>query len=188
MNAERTSYIDTPARYGRITRFLHWSMAVLFAWQFTSALLRVFAEDSPIEQFFWGTHASTGTLLMALAVARGAWGLINFSRRPAAGKGMLGLLAAGGHLALYLLMMAVPALALLRSYGRGRGLSVFGVQLFEARGTEISTLMTPGNALHGVLGWTLLALACAHIFMALVHRYVWKDQVLARMAGRPSLS
>lgn len=178
--------LDTPVRYGSVTRFLHWAMAVLFAWQFSSALLRVFAEDTAIEKFFWSTHPSTGTLILVLAVTRGAWGLVNLGRRPDSGRGILGLLATGGHLALYLLMMAVPALALTRSYGRGRGLSVFGVQLFEARGTEIPALMTPANALHGLLGWTLLALACAHIFMALVHRYVWKDQVLARMAGRPS--
>ncbi len=178
--------MDTPDRYGSISRLFHWSMAALFAWQFTSALLRVLAEDTPIEQFFWGTHASLGALLFALAFARGAWGLVNFSQRPHAGKDALGLLAAAGHGMLYLLMMIVPALALARSYGRGRGLSVFGMPVFEARGTEIASLMAPGNALHGALGWTLLALACAHILMALTHRYVWKDGVLSRMAGQPS--
>lgn len=66
--------LDTPVRYGSVTRFLHWGMAILFAWQFSSALLRVFAEDISIEKFFWSTHPSTGTLILILAVTRGAWG------------------------------------------------------------------------------------------------------------------
>ena len=30
-------WLDTPARYGRISRWLHWGMALLFAWQFIAA-------------------------------------------------------------------------------------------------------------------------------------------------------
>ncbi|MCD0503228.1 cytochrome b [Bordetella petrii] len=174
--------MDTPDSYGIVTRTLHWSMAAIFAWQFTGATLHFFIEDAPVRNFFWSTHSSLGVLLLVLVFLRGAWGLANLSRRPSYQAGILGCAAAAGHILLYALMLAVPVLAVLRSYGRGRGLSVFGVQVFEARGTEIPHLIAPGAALHGLLGWTLLALVVGHIVMALVHHYALKDGALTRMA------
>ncbi len=32
-------WLDTPSRYGRVSRAFHWLMAALFAWQFAGALL-----------------------------------------------------------------------------------------------------------------------------------------------------
>jgi len=156
-------------------------MALLFLWQFTSGLLRVLIKDTDIATFFWRTHHSIGFTLFLLVLLRGIWGLINLSRRPSHGTHFLGRCASLGHLAMYLLMIAVPGLAIVRAYGRGRGFAPFGVQLFEPTGVELPTLMAPGNALHGLLGWVLLALIAGHIAMVLLHRYVWKDGVTARM-------
>lgn len=36
-----SGWLDTPQRYGRISRAFHWLMAALFAWQFAGALLYV---------------------------------------------------------------------------------------------------------------------------------------------------
>ena len=47
---------DTPYRYGLVSRGLHWGMALLFVWQFTSAALQLFVEATPLESFFWPTH------------------------------------------------------------------------------------------------------------------------------------
>src|SRR5690606_8668377 len=101
----------------------------------------------------------------ALAVLRALWALKNLRRRPPAGAGAIGLLARLGHAGLYALMVAVPVIAMARSYGRGKGLAVFGMPLFEASGREYSTLVALGNALHGWLGWALLAVACGHVAM-----------------------
>lgn len=172
---------DNEHGYGYFSRFLHWSMAALFAWQFTSGILRFFVKDTDIAMFFWRTHHSIGSALFVLVLLRGTWGLFNLRRRPAHSSNLLGRLAAIGHLCLYLLMIVVPLLAIVRAYGRGRGFAPFGVQLFEPTGVQIPALMAPGNALHGLLGWTLLALIAGHIVMVLIHRYVWKDAVTQRM-------
>lgn len=80
-------------------------------------------------------------------------------------------------------MIAVPVIAVLRTYGRGRGFSPFGVTIMQPTGQEIPALVDLGAALHGELGWVLLAVIAGHIAMVLVHRRIGED-VLPRMAGR----
>ncbi len=181
MSAAISPWRDHAGGYGRITRTLHWLMAALLAWQFTSVTLRVLAEDTAIEGFFWSTHFSVGFLLLLLACLRGAWGLINLGRRPAKGAGLLGRFAGVGHLLLYTLMIVVPLLALGRSYGRGRGFSAFGVQIFSPGGEPVPALVDAGSAFHGLLGWTLLVLIVGHIVMAFAHRPINGQPVLRRM-------
>jgi len=177
---------DRPDGYGIVSRTLHWGMALLFAWQFTSAILRVVAEDTAVEGFFWQTHYSVGFTIWVLFFLRGAWGLANFRRRPAhEGPPLLARAATLGHLVLYVLMLVVPSLAIARAVGGGRGLRVYGLQLVAPGGEPNPSLTAPGNALHGLLGWTLLALIAGHVAMALWHGLVRRDATLRRMTRGP---
>lgn len=178
---------DHERGYGPVSRFLHWAMAVLFGWQFLSAILHAVARDLPLARFFWSYHGSVGVLLFATIFLRGAWGLINFRRRPPH-AGLIGHGARIGHLMLYVLMFVVPTLAVLRSIGSGRGLSAFGIQLIAGSGERIAELMAPANALHGLLGWLLIILTLGHVTMALIHAVIWRDGVLSRMTrgGAPT--
>ena len=171
--------MDTKLRYGVVSRFLHWGMALLFAWQFSSAASRVFFEDSALESFLWGTHRTVGVLLLSLLVLRVLWALANASRRPSS----VSVMATLGHVALYGLMFAVPTIALIRQYGSGRSLEVFGLTLMSGfDGEEITWMTNLGGLLHGELGWTLLALIVGHIVMAFLHRKLTHHDVLTRMA------
>lgn len=175
---------DTPSGYGAISRLLHWGMALLLAWQFTSAILRVVADDTPIEGFFWSTHATVGVTLWLLVLVRGIWALMNFSRRPKSeGPRLLGMLASTTHLLLYLLMVVVPTLAILRAIGNGRGWRVYGLQLVAPGGEPNPALTDPAKALHGWLGWTLLVLVICHIAAAIYHGFIRKDGTLTRMTS-----
>ncbi len=171
--------LDTPIRYGWVSRLLHWGMALLFAWQFTSATAHWLFPDTPFETFFWGTHYPMGVLLLTLVVLRALWALVNTSRRPRS----VSVMATLGHLALYGLMIAVPTIALIRQFGSGRSLEVFGVSLMSGfEGEEITWMTDLGGLLHGELGWVLLALVVGHIVMAVLHRKLTHHDVLARMA------
>ncbi len=173
---------DSPAGYGRISRTFHWGMAMLFAWQFTSAALHFFAPDTPAEEFFFSRHFDVGFLLWCLIWLRGLWGLANLSRRPAhAGPAGLRRAATLGHLALYLLMIAVPSIALLRAYGSERGFSALGIEIFAPQESEIEWMVELGGALHGELGWTLMAVVAGHVAIALWHGFVRHDGTLGRM-------
>lgn len=174
---------DSPERYGVVSRLLHWLMAPLFAWMLISALFRVSGSEAALARFFWSTHYSVGFCILLLVLVRALWGLLNLGSRPAYGGGPVAWAARAGHLALYGLMIAIPTLGTLRAYGGGRGLRVFGVEVLAATGERVPALMAPANAVHGLLGWTLFALILGHVLMVLVHRHVWRQDVLARMLG-----
>ena len=179
----RDILIDSPARYGLVSRMLHWGMAALFAWQFAGMAIKLALGRHPLSSFFVGTHASLGTLLLLLVLLRGGWGLLNARRRPPHGAGWLGRAAQLGHLTIYGLMLAVPLLGLLRQYGSGQAFAPFGIPLWSATGKTDPTLVGAGDAAHGELGWVLLAIVAGHVAMVAFHGLVLRHPVLPRMAG-----
>ncbi|MET0270669.1 MAG: cytochrome b/b6 domain-containing protein, partial [Sphingomonas sp.] len=119
-----------------------------------------------------------------LAVPRLLWALANRTRRPPAAPPPLGHAARAGHLLLYGMMVVIPAIALLRAYGDGKGLALGTVQLIPASGRRIPALTAPADLLHAALGWGLAALVFGHLAMALLHHFVTRDDTLRRMLGR----
>ncbi|OHQ28296.1 cytochrome B [Neisseria sp. HMSC066H01] len=117
-----------------------------------------------------------------MIIVRIVWALLNASKRPAADS----FAAKAGHLALYVLMLAVPVIGMIRQYGSGRGpLKVFGVEVMQGSPEKIEWMANLGNMAHGKLGWLLFALVAGHIAMVVVHRIQGHD-VLYRMIGRRS--
>src|SRR3546814_2393319 len=55
-------WLDSPQAYGSITRFLHWGMAALFAWQFASSALHAWNREAGISRWFWQSHVSLGEI------------------------------------------------------------------------------------------------------------------------------
>lgn len=175
-----SSVWDQPYGYGLVSRGFHWLMAGLFAVQFLSAILHVIERKMALTEVLWAAHASVGFTLLVLVILRAVWGLLNIGRRPLHGKGFLGLASLGGHIAMYGLMISIPAVAVLRAFGGGRGFSVFGIELFQP-GERNALLMAPARLLHGPAGWALLALVAGHVVMVFVHRYAWREDILGRM-------
>lgn len=172
--------MDHAYGYGLVSRFFHWAMALLVLYQIFTATLHYFLDDTAITDFFFSWHFSNGVLLLCLAVLRGAWGLINLSRRPAHDQG-IHRLAAVGHVVMYALLIAIPTIALVRAYGSEHAFSPFGIDLFAARDAKIEWMTNFGNEWHGFFGWILFTLIAGHIVMAFVHSYVWKQPMIARM-------
>ena len=176
-------WLDSPLRYGLVSRLLHWAMAALLFWQFAGMAVRIVVGRHPVTAFMVGSHKPLGTLLMLLVLLRGAWGLSQWRRRPPHPRTLVGRGAAAGHAVLYALMLYVPAVALLREAGSGRGFAPFGIPLFPATGQEIAWMLAPANLSHGVLAWTLAALVAGHVLMVALHQLWWRDGTFARMAG-----
>ena len=173
-------WLDTPERYGRISRSFHWLMAVLFAWHFAGALLYVGTGDTALTRFVGASHFTMGFTLFVLVLLRGAWGLANLSRRPPH-PGRRGRAAVIGHAAIYGLMVVVPGIALMRQYGSGKAFSPYGIPVMPERADKIAWMMMPADRLHYWLGFTLLAVVLGHMAMAVLHRVLWKEDVLVRM-------
>jgi len=174
---------DTLNRYGTVTRLFHWTVALLLFWQLGGMIMKNVLGRVPLMKFWVGTHASIGVLLFAIIVLRAFWAFRQRHRRPGYQFGFIGKAARAAHSFLYILMIAVPGLAILRMAGQGKGITLFGVELSAPTGQEIAWMTAPANAVHGLLAWTLLALILGHIAMVTLHRFLWRDNILSRMAG-----
>ena len=170
---------DTAARYGTVSRWLHWSMALGFLWMFGSVLGADLTSDRRVQGMLRDGHKHVGSLLWVLVLLRGLWALAHARQRPAS----VTLMAKLGHWALYALMIAIPSIALLRQYGSGRAFSPLGLPFFPGfdQSEKIDWMVKLGGLLHGELAWVLLALIAGHVAMALWHRRTGHDDVLPRM-------
>ncbi|MBT8419090.1 MAG: cytochrome b [Silicimonas sp.] len=173
---------DTPARYGLLSRTLHWGMAALFAAQFISAAAHwALPRENTLREALWSYHNDLGMTLFLLVLVRGVWGLMNIPRRPEQ-SGRMGTAAVAGHVAIYALMVIVPASRILAAAGSTRGLSYFGIEIFAPRDVEVAWMQVAAEW-HGTMGWILGLLVLGHIAMAAIwHRMVRRDGVLERMA------
>ncbi len=172
---------DSSIRYGFITRFFHWLMAIGFAWMFLTVVARFINEDAAFTKAVFAYHAQVGFTLLWLGVLRVIWAVLQRSNRPKSD-----LAANLGHACLYVLMIAVPLIALLRTIGSDRGFTYWGVwSILQPTGEKIEWMRTLGNTLHGNLGWLLFALIIGHIFFAIKHSLVPGDErVLSRIIGK----
>ena len=175
--------MDNGLRYGLVTRALHWGIAGFLLYQLGGVIAGSLLGETPLTEAWGSSHKAVGLLLFVLAVVRAVWGLINLGRRPAAHPGLLGKVAVASHLVLYGLLLFVPGVALLRQYGSGRPFEAFGLSVMQGGHDRIEWMTKLGSDFHGEMAWVLLALLAGHIVMALVHRFVWKDDTFKRMAG-----
>ena len=175
--------MDTPERYGAVSRLLHWGMALLLLAQFVAAAAHWgLPRDDAFREAVWSYHPDLGITLFIIVLLRGVWGLSNLSRRPDH-PGAMGKIAVLVHLLMYGPMIAVPGARILGAAGSERGLSFLGMEIFAPQQVEVAWMQAPAEW-HGEMGWVLLALIVGHAFMGLVwHGLVRRDGTLERMTG-----
>lgn len=172
---------DTRERYGTISRFFHWTIALLVIWQALKLFDRIDDGEHWVGQTLVPWHISVGVLVLLLLVPRIFWALRNHGNRPPAPPpAALGFLAKAGHIALYAALVLMPVTGISIMLGNGYGLSVFGIELV-AKGAEIPWLAAFVGTLHSPVAWLLVLMVLGHAGMALVHHFVKKDGVLRRM-------
>ncbi|MGP9687327.1 cytochrome b [Halomonas sp. AOP25-F1-15] len=176
---------DSSNHYGRISRALHWLTAALVTLQFTVVLAWRGMGENAITLLLAsiGPHGSLGFMLLIVTLARLGWAWINRKQRPPCPPGLGGRIARLVHITFYGLLLWLPALAILRQYGRGGTLRFYGMELLPEAKRDITWMIAPAELLHGPLSWLLCGLVIGHIAMALVHRFWFKDKVLERMMG-----
>ncbi len=168
---------DTAERYGSITRWFHWGMAVLIIWQMLKFFDRISEGEHWVGQRLVPWHVSIGTLLLILVVARIIWKAKQ--RTGPAHDPATAFLVKAGHVLLYVGMVLMPVTGVLTMLGGGFGWTAFGIQL-AARGEKVPWMSTLGS-LHSPIAWIMLILVLGHIGIALVHHFVKQDDVLRRI-------
>ena len=168
--------------YTATAKSLHWLMALLI---FGLLALGFYMSDlplSPEKLQFYSWHKWAGVSVFVLVWLRLFWRL---THRPPAFAASLSdtqqALAHLGHLALYLLMIAIPVSGWLMSSAKGVQTVWFGVlPLPDLLGRD-KALGAQLADLHSALNIGLLVLIGGHAAVALFHHLVRKDDTLRRM-------
>lgn len=165
-------------QYGTVSRFIHWSMAVGFVWMMLTVILKVAADKTDIQQFFWSTHKAVGLLLLFTFFIRIMWTFKTIHERPDS----VSIWSKLGHIVLYIMMFLVPAIGLLRQYGSGKEFSINGITIIEGDAQrKIQWMIDLGSQFHGLLGWTFFAFICLHVVMVIVHYKRGEKAIVKRM-------
>lgn len=168
---------DSKERYGAVTRFFHWSMAVLVLWQLLKFFDRINDGEHWVGQTLVPWHISIGSLMLLIVIFRLIWAAKGKGNRPVQESNAA--LVKLGHGLLYAALVLMPVTGISYMVGNGYGWSAFETELI-GKGGEISWLATFGS-LHSYIAWALLFLVAGHIGMALIHHFVKKDGTLKRM-------
>jgi cytochrome b561 len=166
-------------RYDAVTMIFHWSTAILVLTQWFGAQTIDLFPRGALQVGARSMHIVGGLLLSALLVARIIWRMTRGRRLPPADKGGLDVLAKVVQWGLYGLLVAMVLVGMLLAWTRGD--SFFGLFRIPAYEPGNNALADQVQGIHAAIGWLILALAGLHASAALVHRYLWHDDVLGRM-------
>lgn len=170
-------------KYSRLQIAIHWLVFLLVVVAYAAMELRGLfpRSDRPMINM---VHVSCGISILVLMVAR----LLIRLKRPAPPivpkpKPMMTGLAHLGHLAIYLLFIALPLIGLVMMYNRGNLWLAFGLTMPHAAEANFDLVDTlkQYHVFLANLGYWLIGL---HALAALAHHYLWKDNTLLRMMPR----
>lgn len=190
--------MNTRESWGWPARLLHWVIAAIILFQLAVGFYMVnmiemsvdgIAERTALTQ----THKSWGFVVFVLALARIAWRALN--RRPALPDGMSAIeraLSEGAHLALYILMIALPVTGWLMA--SASPLNDAGGYMPQIRNMVFGLFELPDpfpkgdkaltetlGAIHAYAALGLAVLLVIHAGAALKHHLLDRDRVLMRM-------
>lgn len=173
---------NTSRQFGSLTKFLHWTIFILFCAQYFLINRRDYFPkgDSRIIEYTL-LHKSIGILLLALAVVFILWRHAGTRPKlPGSSPRWQILLARVTHSLLYIVLLLMPFSGIMMSMFSGYGASFFGLDLpmlFD----ENKAISGFFHEMHEIMAWIIIALVGLHIVGALYHHFKLKDNVLKRM-------
>lgn len=172
---------NNAVRYGFVAQGLHWIIAAMLIVQ---VALGKIADELPVgldKLALMARHKSVGITILALALIRLAWRLIDRPPPPPPMPRWQHAAARLTHAAFYLLLFAMPVSGWLTSSASNYPVSWFG--LFQ-----LPDFVRPDEGLehlfedvHETLANVLIALAILHVVAALKHQFIDRDGLLMRM-------
>lgn len=178
--------------YGWVAILFHWTIAVLIIgqWGLGWTMEHLVGPRLAFGLIQW--HKSFGLLILALALLRLLWRLINPRPRLPEGMSPFEKLTAGSvHRGLYWLMILLPF----------SGWALVSASVLEIPTYTFYLFVMPDLPLersdaaeafwtttHVVLGWVLLAIVAVHVLAALRHHFLLRDSVLKQMIRPASRS
>lgn len=160
------------AHYDRVSRALHWSIALLVLVQFATGWSWGYFERGSDPRFYlFRTHLASGYVILALAAVRVLWRLARPSLPLPAGTNRATAIAARAtHGLLYLLILVQP---------------IIGAIVTTAYGKSLGRWI---NEVHVTLAYVIAGIVALHIAAALWHQILRRDGLIYRMLPYEGLS
>jgi cytochrome b561 len=182
--------------YTATAKLLHWLIAAFIVALLAIGLTMTRIQDLQLRFELYQLHKSLGVTVLGLMILRLGWRLaVRPPELPARMSGIERAAARQTHLALYVLLLALPlsgwamVSAALPPFN-------FPTMLYktipwphipaieEMSGETKKTVEPFLKTLHAALGWALLALVALHVAAAMRHTIVLRDGVMLRMLPR----
>lgn len=171
---------NTKTRYGALAQALHWVIALGFVAQFAIAWYAESVQAMQLQFTLYNLHKSIGVTILALAVVRIAWRLINpVPPMPSGSQRWEELASRASHVLLYALLFAQPVAGLAFSMASSFPTVIWGVTVPDVGNSK--AVEDIFKAVHYYLSWAILGLVGVHVAAALRHHFLLKDNVLRRM-------
>ena len=170
-------------RYTMTMRSLHWlTVALVLTVYGLTYVVDLYARGTPERSAVWGLHISFGLVLLVVVLGRLVVRAVGPLPAPSDALSRLMSIAAHAvHLALYVLLIAIPVLGIAMTFLRGQSISLFGL-------LTIASPLTPDREFARQVLWVhenganlLMIVAALHALAALYHHFLRKDDVLRRM-------
>ena len=173
--------------YTNVAVMLHWLIALLILANIAGGFyMASFPKTDPTHDETLFFHASIGTLIFALAVARLGWRITHTpAPLPSSVAPWQRAIAHALHWLLYGLMFVIPLIGYLHRLAGAHKVSFFGLgDLPVIIGRNEPFRVWTHNA-HENLAWLLCAMLALHIAAALKHKVIDRDGVADRMLRLP---
>jgi cytochrome b561 len=174
----RPAMTSRPASYDNVSKFLHWSTALLLVAGF-------FIGENTSHRFAdgigYGFHVSIGIAILVLTGLRILWRLTNPAPRyPETMSGLEKTAASLIKLAFYAVLILLPLSGLVTHADEfPAGGQIFG--LFELPALPGWLMLGEGEEVHEAAAHAWIPLTAIHAAAALWHHYYRRDDVLTRM-------
>lgn len=171
---------NSETHFGFIAIFLHWLMAILIIGLLTVGLYMTSLPIGLLKLKLYGWHKALGILVLTLIFLRIIWRLTNVT--PILSLPWLERIAARlAHLALYVLMLAMPLSGWFMSSAADLPPSFFGLFTLPSLVAPNDELRQLFGLIHEWLGYGLITIIIIHTLAALKHHFIDKDDILRRM-------
>ena len=178
---------NTSDGYGAFTKFFHWVIVLLFAWQYVSGNIMTGMERDDIvggltQNHYYNWHKSIGLVALAIAIFR----LINRYLgqlppwAPTLSDGEKRFIHRAEQV-LYLAMFVMPITGYIYVMAGGFGVMLFGEWRLPNPIGRSETLADIGKWVHIVTGYVLVAAVLGHLFVVFRHQFFMRDGLLRRM-------
>lgn len=197
--------MNNPQRYTKVAILLHWLIALMIfgmfavGWYmadlpkdapkvasfdlFDIGLYTVqLAEAVSPRSYYFNLHKSFGVIVFVLVLFRICWKFTHQAPAlPASITGWQRKAATASHHVLYMLMFLMPASGLVMATYSKYGVKWFGVALIK--GLDNEPMREVFKEAHETIAVILITLIAIHVLAALKHKFVDKDEVMARMTS-----